>query len=32
MGNVTLEVKLLQQVTSMKEAVIHAIFLYLHKA
>ena len=31
-GTATLEVKLLQQVTAMKEAVLHTIFLDLHKS
>ena len=31
-GSRTLEVKMIQQVTSMREAVLYAIFLYLHKA
>ena len=31
-GTATLEVKLLQQVAALREAVLHAIFLYLHKA
>ena len=32
MGNSTLEVKLIPQVTDMREEVIHTIFLNLHKA
>ena len=32
MGTVTLEVKLLHQVTAMSEEILHTIFLYLHKA
>ena len=32
MGNSTLEVKLLQQVESLREILIHTIFLDLHKA
>ena len=32
MGTATLEVKLLQQVMAMREAVLHEIFLDLHKA
>ena len=32
MGTATLEVKLLQQVADLREAVLHAIFLDLHKA
>ena len=32
MGNSTLEVKLLQQVESLRETLIHTIFLDLHKA
>ena len=31
-GTTTLEVKLLQKVTALREAVFHAIFLYLYKA
>ena len=31
-GTDTLEVKMIQQVTAMKKAVLHAIFLDLHKA
>ena len=31
-GTITLEVKLLQQVTTLREAVLHAIFLDLHKS
>ena len=31
-GTATLEVKLLQQVAALREAVLHAIFLDLHKA
>ena len=31
-GTTTLEVKLLQQVVAMREAVLHGIFLDLHKA
>ena len=31
-GTGTLELKILQQVTSMREEVLHVIFLYLHKA
>ena len=31
-GTATLEVKLLQKVTAMREEVLHAIFLDLHKA
>ena len=31
-GTATLEVKMLQQVTAMREAVLHTIFLHLHKS
>ena len=31
-GTVTLEVKVLQQVVTLRGSVLHAIFLYLHKA
>ena len=31
-GTATLEVKLLQKVTAMREEVLHAIFMDLHKA
>ena len=31
-GTATLEVKIIQQVTFMRKAVLHTIFLYLHKA
>ena len=30
-GNATLEVKMLQQVTAMREVVLHEIFLDLHR-
>ena len=32
MGTATLEVKLLQKLTSIREKVLHAIFLDLHKS
>ena len=32
MGTATLEVKLLQQVAALREAVLHAIFLDLHNS
>ena len=32
MGNATLEIKLLQQVAALWEAILHAIFLNMHKA
>ena len=31
-GTATLELKLLQQVAALREAVLHEIFLYLHEA
>ena len=30
--NTTIEIKLLQKVEALREALLHAIFLYLHKA
>ena len=31
-GNTTIEIKLLHKVEALREALLHAIFLYLHKA